>query len=195
MGTAGNDRQGLYIKKRLVEYTPDTHVPHKGALVKHSEIRMLVNDFAHEADSVIDYSQGVRNSGLTIGMSFHKAHGPAVAWAAAAPDYGTPKTLSYTPLTRNSTIEAILQGMFKTDGNWFGYTIAAGAFPTPNNVMYIRTTFDPFMTNHDRDVHFVPVLVTIGTSGDFAIHYAAGVASFTQGESLFTFDSQILSDA
>jgi hypothetical protein len=195
MGTGGQDRQGLHIRKRLVSYTPDAHTAHKGTLVKYSEIRMLVNDFAHEADSAIPYSQAVHDHGVTIAMSFHKAHAPEVAWAAAAPGYLSPDALSYTPLARNPGIETILKGMFKTDGTWFGYVIGTSQFPTGNNVMYIRTTIDPFMTNHERDVHIVPVLVVIGTSGDFATHYALGVATFTQGEAFFTFDSQVLSDA
>jgi hypothetical protein len=130
-----------------------------------------------------------------IGMSFQKAHRPAVAWAAAAPDHSSPTSLSYTSLSRDPGIENILKGMFKTDGTWFGYVIQAGEFPSGNNIMYIRTTIDPFMTNHKRDVHFVPVLVAIGTDGDFASHYAAGIATFTQGEGFFTFDSQILQDS
>jgi len=185
----------LYIKKRVVQFTADADHPDRGTLVKYSEIKWVVSEFLHETESAADASPMLNANGLTIGMSFHQAHPVAVAWAAAPPDHASPETLAYTILPRKAKVEQKLRKMFATDGNWHGYVIGDTKVPQPHNNIYIMTTMDPFVTNHPRDVHFVPVVVIAADGdegGDFGAHYSVGIATYSRGESLFTFDSQML---
>ena len=198
MGTAGQSRQGLFIRTRPVgTYTPSG--PHTGKLVKYSEVRLLLLDFAHEADAPIDFTQAVHDVGLKIGMSFRRlqAANADVAWAADVPNHNFPQTLSYTPLAPNAGIKAKLDAQFNTDGTWKAFFIDKNLVmpPGPKSI-YIQTTLNPFATLNDRDVHFVPVVVVLGNFDDFTQHYALGISTYTKGLAAggFEFDSQILSN-
>ena len=190
MGTGGQSRQGLWIQTRKVVYTASN--PPK--VTKYSEVTLILD---WGPGGVSDPTQVLHDNGLKIGMAFRAGHAPDLAWAAAAPGYATPETLTYAPLAEIRAITNLVKAVFSTDGQWQGYRIPKNAVTLSGpKSLYFRTTIDKFQTPNKLDVHFVPVVVVLDTFPDFTQHYALGVGLFTQGkgQGAFEIDTQALTN-